>query len=59
MKFCDIWNNQWTTNYLFEMEKRDLGFDEALSEATLHGYAEQILPLILMDMILQCKLTGI
>ena len=31
-----------TTNYILsEMDKRDLGFDEALSEATLHGYAEQ------------------
>ena len=31
-----------TTNYILsEMDKRDLGFDEALSEAKLHGYAEQ------------------
>ena len=31
-----------TTNYILsEMDKRDLGFDEALIEATLHGYAEQ------------------
>ena len=31
-----------TTNYILsEMDKRDLGFDEALNEAKLHGYAEQ------------------
>ena len=31
-----------TTNYILsEMEKRNLGFDEALNEAKLHGYAEQ------------------
>ena len=31
-----------TTNYILsEMDKRGLGFDEALSEAKFHGYAEQ------------------
>ena len=38
----DIRNNQWNNKlHSFGNGQKDLGFDEALNEAKLHGYAEQ------------------